>query len=625
MKITLKNKTLLVFMVFTNMFVYSQSMKQKVADKYFDKLNYVSAVEVYEDIASGKNKDYHNLKRTAECYRLMNLTNNAEVWYKKVIDFGTNLPKDHYNYAQLLKSNGKYDASNTHMALFYEKAGKGTFTSTPNFYEKLKSDSSYYIITTLDFNSSQTEMSPVYYNNDLVFVSNRKNKNSIDKNVGWDNTNFLDVYSENGNNPTLFFGEDLTKNSHDGPISFDTINNQIFITRNNLSKEVNNKKLKLYILENSKNNWDKKTEFPYNNDDYSLGHSTLSPDGNTIYYASNMPGGQGETDIWKSTLENGKWSTPENLGDIINTFDNEMFPYISPDGDLYFASKGHQGFGGLDLFVAYKDGDGFMEPVNMGYPINTRFDDFSLIVIENNKIGYFASNRVGGKGLDDIYKVEIKKQIAKPVKAIIESEQDYFVSGNVFDIENNLQLIGAKIVLKNKTTGIADTLNLSETGFNHKLESNTDYEISFSEPNYTSKTVDFSTHTDNYEITLNESLNRLSISLNNIYYEFNSYKLTTESKTELNNLVDLLESYPNMKIQLNSHTDCVGDKKYNTNLSQRRAKSVLNYLVSKGIQNNRLTSKGYGESQPVNKCKDGVTCSQVEYQENRRTEFIILK
>lgn len=703
MKLILKKSIVLFSIIIISFSANSQSLKQKVADKYFDQLDYVRAVEIYEDISSDKGKDYHSLKRTAECYRFMNDIVKAELWYKSVIEFGTNIPKDYYNYSQLLKSNGKYELSDVNMKLFYQKAGKGTFTSVPNFYEKLKQDSIYFMVNSVDCNSSKSDMAPVIYNNELIFVSNRSVRGLKEVKVGWDNTGFLEIYNSGLRDsivkPMPFFGEDLTKNSHDGPIYFDTINNKIYITRNNLSDKIENKNLKLFVFENSESKWNEVEEFIYNSDEYSVGHSTLTPDGRTMYFTSNMPGGFGETDIWKTNLENGEWGTPVNLGKNVNTFDKEMFPSISPNGDLYFASKGHNGFGGLDIFVAYKDGDEFMTPVNMGYPINTRFDDFSFTIMEGNKLGYFSSNRVGGKGSDDVYKVEILKQIEKPVEKedfitetvdvnneeltpeknsgeiinnemiklgddvvehmdtesnndastdvittdesnrevddvtrgsdvsqiteSIEKVAEYSLKGNLFDNVSNSQLIGAVVVLKNKTTGKTIEKIVDEGGFNFVLIGGVDYSVSFNNTSYVSKTIDFSTNTETNLITLNESLSRNSIQLNNIYYDFESYKLTSSAKMELNNLVAILIQYPKMKIKLNSHTDSKGKDGYNEELSEKRAKEAMSYLVTRGISRDRLSYEGYGESQLINKCSNGEDCSDEDHQENRRIEFVL--
>jgi outer membrane protein OmpA-like peptidoglycan-associated protein len=682
MKLIFKKSIILFSIIALSFSANAQSLKQKVADKYFDQLDFIKAVEVYEDIVSGKGKDYHSLKQTAECYRLMNDIVKAEFWYNEVIVFGTNIPKDYYYYAQLLKSNGKYKLSDDSMKLFYEKAGKGTFTSVPNFYEKLKRDSIYFIVNSIETNSSMSDIAPVVYNDELIYISNRKNKMTSNITVGWNDTGFLEVYNAGSRDylvkPSLFFGKDLTKNSHDGPIYFDTINNNIYITRNNLSEKNQNKNLKLFVFENTEDKWKEAEEFAYNSNEYSVGHSTLTPDGKTMYFTSDMPGGFGETDIWKTNLENGVWGVPVNLGEGINTFDKEMFPSISPSGDLYFASKGHHGFGGLDIFVAYKSGDKFMTPVNMGYPINTRFDDFSFTIMDDNKFGYFSSDRVGGKGADDIYKVEMKKQVARPVEkeeliadsnvevvdeskeketveiddvAVVEdvvvvdenkeketvkiddvvevkevnTENVYSLKGNLFDKISNSQLTGASVVLKNKTTGKSIEKVIDNNGFSFDLTESTDYSVRFTNSSYISKTIDFSTDTETYLITLNESLSRDAILLNNIYYDFESYKLTSLARKELDKLVAILIQYPNMKIKLNSHTDSKGKDGYNEYLSRKRAKSVVNYLVTKGINGNRLSYNGYGESKLVNKCSNGVDCSEAEHQENRRTEFVIVK
>jgi len=546
-----------------------QSLKQKVADKYYDQLAYASAVELYEDLATGKRANEHVVQRTADCYRLLGNTVQSEFWYEQVVSGDNPVPGDYYHYSQCLKSNGKYALADKFITMYYEKENSNSIaeqhTANKDYYIDLLQDSLNYTIDELPVNSEESDFAPVLWKDQLVFASNRRSTVMSDKMVAWDETSFLDVYgaiNENGSFSEVgkYFAKDLTSKCHDGPVFFDHSNGLIYITRTNAGKTKSDNNLKIYVLKNPEEDWGNAEGFPYNSDEYSVGHPALTPDGKTMYFISDMPGGYGETDIWKTTLENGKWSKPENLGSEVNTQDQEMFPYISEEGNLYFASRGHLGLGGLDVYVAFKGKEGFLKPKNMGYPMNTRYDDFSLIINEKEKKGYFSSNRPGGKGKDDIYKVELKKLPSMPLE-----EEELLVS----ETEDN--------------------------------------------------------KTDSISIVDNENVKLPEIVLKNIYFGLDESEINKETAGELDRLVRIMKENLNMKIEIGSHTDSRASEQYNQRLSQKRAKATVYYFVDKGIDRTRLTWKGYGESQLLNQCDDGQECSEEQHKMNRRTEFRVVE
>lgn len=515
-------------------------------------------------------------------------------------------------------------------------------------------------------------------------------------------------------------GKALNSKYHEGPVAFFKDGSKILFTRNNYlngkyktSKEGINK-LKLYSAELKGNNWENLQELPFNSDEYSVGHPTLSKDDQLLYFVSDMPGGFGGTDIYVSRSENGNWSTPVNLGPSVNSQGNEMFPFVDEQGNLYFASDGLAGMGGLDIFYA-KLINGVMarKPTNLGEPINSTKDDFGLITDAERKSGFFSSNRKRGGEDDDLFRFErvgplspcqetlvhiidaatkaslasaavevVSKSESEPgtktlytdkdgnLKICLDSETDFVFKASNEGYVNNARnfttkdldatelvqleipldkvkpkappvkmftlrglvttqkdrkpISGVKVLLHNECDGSTlEAVTDANGAYEFEVPSGCDYSIEALKDNLATmgtkvKGEEFS----EANITMFEKGDVIKI--DNIYYDLNKWNIRSDAESELNKLVGLMNKYPKMKIEFGSHTDSRSSTKYNKTLSTKRAKAAVSYIVKQGVSSKRIIAAGYGEEKPVNKCKDGVSCSEEEHQQNRRTEIKIL-
>jgi outer membrane protein OmpA-like peptidoglycan-associated protein len=368
--------------------------------------------------------------------------------------------------------------------------------------------------------------------------------------------------------------------------------------------------------------YSKSTDFPYNSKSYSVGHPALTPDNKTMYFISDMPGGIGGTDVYETKWEGGKWAQPTNLGEKINSVGNEMYPFVDSLGNLYFSSNGHKSLGGLDIYKATKNGKSWSQIENLNYPINSSRDDFGFMIYADNKTGFLSSNR---EGTDKIYEFILQ---ASKVN----------IGGKVLSKVDGKPIAGAKIEITDKARNTTDTIFTAEDGsYSYQLAPNTDFDITVSKEGFFSLSEDVSTvnQVDGMlkDFTLEELVKDKPVVIDEaddkgvrpIFYDFNKSEIRPDAFEPLMKLVKRLKDNPKITIELSSHTDCRGTDTYNQDLSFRRAKSAKKYLEAKGIKPNRIKVKGYGETKPVNKCVDGVPCTDDEYQANRRTEFKVIE
>lgn len=627
-------------------------MKEKLADKYFNQFDYYKAIPMYEQLIKGNPNTYRISEKLAESYRKINDNINAEHYYAILTD--STSPKKEYMlyYAQALAHNGKYKES----AEWYSKYGKEEpadkrsegFNDAYKNISKLMSDSSRFQISKSPYCTSASDFGPAYYGNKIVFVSSRKKQSAIKSSYNWTNSSYLDLYVVNPDSASaVSFSEDINSVYHEGPLTFSKNLDTIIFTRSNFSNHKLGKnsegvnKLKMYqaVKKTGRNDWTDIKELPFNNDEYSVGHPSLSRDGNTLYFTSDMPGGIGGTDIYsahKVSDKNGNstWSLPVNLGPEINSMGNEMFPFTDNEGELWFASNGLPGLGGLDIFVSEKESGVWSEPVNPGYPMNTRFDDFGYITDNAGKDGYISSDRNNQTGNDDIFRVRYtapEKVARHPVIEIKIPELQ--VRGNVFSADKFAPIEGAAVYVENKSDNSENEIISDKNGtfsFNLKPESDYSVRVSVKVPdgNCVSNTVDLTTKGLMTDTVLNASFPVFCtgdvIKVENIYYDLGKSDIKPEAALELDKVFDLMNRFKGMKIELRSHTDSRGSGVSNMTLSDSRARTAAQYLFSKGIEKERIISKGYGETIPLNKCSDGVKCSEEDYRINRRTEFRII-
>lgn len=583
---------LLLFFLLIKELAFCQNTKLQEADQLFKDFAYMAAIQKYEELARGGLMTEHVCQQLAEAYRRIGNTEQSEYWYFSLIQMGASDPLNYYYYAQALKSNKKYTEADKWIAKFTKLNASDTRMKREIQEKKTKNimiaDSNLVEISKLTINSPNNDFSPAYYkDNSVIFASSREQSAMVSRTYVWDNQPFIDLYvcDRNLNNQLsnpFPFSREINSAFHEGPVSFYSQGNILYFTRNNYK---NNKliksrdkttNLKVYSAQLFGTVWGNIKEFPYNSNEYSTGHPSLTPDGKKMYFASDMPGGYGQADIYYTLFENGTWSTPINLGPQINTEGNEMFPFTYRDSIMYFASDGLPGFGGLDLYSAIKDTRGNYVLVNLGFPMNSPKDDFGMIIDDDLQRGYLSSNRKGGEGFDDIY--------------------SFTVSSNLWMLDELQQEM-----LKSDTIP-ADSIAL----------------LSSLNPNMNKRdSISF----NGKKVTIGQS-----IVLRNIYYDLDKWNIRPDAAAELNRVIKLMFEYPTLVIELGSHTDSRATFQYNMDLSQKRAKSATEYITNiGGVESSRIIYRGYGETKLINKCADGISCKEEDHQMNRRTEITILK
>jgi outer membrane protein OmpA-like peptidoglycan-associated protein len=421
-----KRFTYLLLITFISNVIIAQSLKEKTADKFFNALSFSKAADFYKELATEKKASSRNIRRAAECYRNLNDLNNADFFYGKLASTSDFSSDDAYQYSQVLKSLGNYQKANECLSKItssnvYSSVSK-RHEENKNYNVFLKTDSTNYVLKNSEINSEESDFSPFRYKNDFYFTSSRRNVSTVNKTFAWDESFFLDQYVckyENGNfSEVKAMSNTIVSKYHEGPGIISPDGNTLYLTRNNyldkklgkdIKKQIN---LKIYVSKkDEKGNWGEFKNFSFNSDEYSIGHPAISSDGQTIYFVSDMPGGFGQTDIYETHQENGVWSKPTNLGESINTPGKEMFPTLFNDGTLFYSSDGNAGLGGLDLYMSIPQNKSFKSFINLGYPLNSCGDDFGLLLNADFKSGFLSSNRVGGKGNDDIYAFTSSKEI----------------------------------------------------------------------------------------------------------------------------------------------------------------------------------------------------------------------
>ena len=585
----------------------------------------------------------------AECYRKQNDMLNAKSWYGRVIKSGKAAPVNYYYYGQALRASGEYLKAKA-MFLHYDSIapndprGKIYALFCDSAIAWQSKPLAFVVKNAATLNTKESDFGPAFYDNGIIFTSDRILSKSDAKTYGWTGNSFLHLYNSEPvvtddyyndfSSPKPALGL-FNQEYHDGPATLNKVYTEIFINRTFVHKDKGKKEqmnirthlLKIFYAKRKDGKWGKLKPFFFNSNEYSVGHPALSLDGETLYFVSDIKGGYGGTDIYMCTRDGEKWNSPVNLGPVINTFGNEMFPIIEENGDLCFSSDGLPGFGGLDLYVSRKVNGQWTTPENLGIPVNSSFDDFSFAEFSNTGKGLFSSNRPEGKGSDDLYsfkRIPVEKLKPQPVTL-----PPLMISGCVKDKTTGTPMPGATVFLLDDSTGKVLILKANSNGcFKTAAKRGTSYAVKAMERGYIADCLLFSIDPKEPKTDLSIPrdllLDKLALNrkfkLENIYYDFDKWFIRKDAEPSLNNLVRIMNENP-ITVELGSHTDCRGTGEYNVRLSQRRAESAVTYIISKGIDPRRITAYGYGETQLVNKCSDGVPCSEAEHQDNRRTEF----
>lgn len=636
--------------------VNAQVDKLKEADKMFEGYAFIDAQKIYLEVARSGYESENLFKKLGDSYYFNNDQENALVWYERLYKLNPNLTKEYlFRYAQSLKSAKQYEKSDQIMlefdAINDSDSRVSKLKKERNYLELIDMQSGRFSINSLSINSEYSEFSPSFYGDKkMVFASNRPISSSVKRVHEWNNQPYLNLYSVdlsdslNIESEPVNFSENLNSKFHESSAVFTSDGKTVYFTRNNFSGNKLNRGedgvsyLKLFKSElNSENEWTKPQELPFNSDNYSVAHPSLGIDDKTLYFSSDMPGTRGMSDIFRvEVLGNNTYSEPENLGDFINTEGRESFPFVSEDNLLYFSSDGHLGLGGLDVFVAViKDNGELGEVFNLGRPINSNKDDFSFIINSKLKKGFFASNRGEGESNDNLYSLT---QLEKLMTACSQ-----MLNGKIFTTDGEEALTNAKVELFDEDLNLLKSTTTNSEGFyQFEVDCDTRYVVRVSKDGFatieelvstnsdfgTENSLDFNAQAgDELGVTKADKGDDLSqlLQLDPIYFDIDKFQIRSDAEVELQKIIVVLKSYPEMRIDVRSHTDSRAGDAYNKILSDKRATATKDYIIEKaGISGNRISGRGYGETQLVNECSNGVECSEEEHALNRRSEFIIL-
>lgn len=706
--------------------VLAQNKKLRQANDFYAKGAYADAIPLYEKVLRQDSSNHFLLGNLGNCYRMTKNLPGQLLCYGSLVRNEQADPIQEHYYALALAENGQADLARPLLDKY--ALGQKAREMAARSYTK---NADAYSVNYAGFNSKKNDFCAVNFMDVVVFTSNRKRPFWASKTEENDDDRFVHLYTtaKAGQGKYLkarLFMKDLTTRYNDGPVCFNKEYTHVYFSRNNYRKAGLSKdgvyKLRLFEARLNRNGFDTVAQFPFNNVDYNIVHPSLSADGLTLYFSSDMPGGKGCMDLYVSKKTNGTWSAPVNLGDKINTEKDDVFPFIASNGLLYYSSNGHPDcMGGLDIYEAkLKDGLG-QRSYNMGEPINSKYDDFGFFLSSANKEGYISSNRKNNGEDDNVYELQILREVKRgkdvtllaknkstgePLAgatilvnadtlttndkgeavimieedmeyALKASKTDYFnaedkistaTSGEdaftkelllekdpklsllalVKDAKTNVLLEGATLTLKEQGANPADkAVTNAEGEYRKKLSSKKigdvlSYTITVEKEGYLSKTATFGhTITAPGEILLNEYVNlsigkvavgmdlATMIEIKPIYFDLGKSVIRKDAAIELDKIVAIMNEYPNMSIELGSHTDCRSGAASNLRLSAARAKASAAYIVKKGINKTRIVGKGYGETRLLNNCacegKVVSACSEEEHTRNRRTEFLITK
>lgn len=708
-----------LFLIFTFVgFLASAQLKQKVADEHYKNLEYSKCVLMFDELAKKctndkKSCDWENIRKAAYCHYNLFEMQQANTHFSTLQKQNALTEEDRVTYAKSLRYCQKYDESialsKESSAVHPQNAYFKRMSSEKNNFKALFSDTGYYNIEELSINSGKGDFAPAYFNQSIVYASKSKNTGFLNPTYGWDDDYYLNILESNIVNDSTLEAPKLLKNNfisraHDGPVSFNSDGTEMVITKNTVGRKKGKEVivLSLYFSKLVNGEWTELTPFEHNNPSFNVGHAVYADKDQTLYFVSDNPKGLGGSDIYFSKRMGSNWTTPLTLGNNINTEQDEMFPFVNGN-TLYFASNGHFGLGGLDLFeINLPDG----KARNIGAPVNSSADDFTFICDSTGLNGYFSSNR--WENIDRIYSF-VKEEVLidlivrvfekydvneiVPVQPIMlknevtGEKEEYFSDkdGNLhiqvrqnekytfssskedFKLQNPVSLevqkatqdttyqldlillptkitIALRVIAKDTKKPINEaiaivtnlgskmdtTLTTNKVGLvTLVVDRNKTYNAFASKKGYIDAEQNFNTSNEDgkiieLELALTPIKKGEKFKLENIFYDLNKSTLREESMASLDKLADFIVKN-DLRIELSAHTDSRGSATYNQKLSQARAQSCVDYLLKKGVKSANIRAKGYGESQLVNKCKDGVTCSEEEHQDNRRTEVKILE
>lgn len=599
------------------------AVRLQQADEAYDLMQYPKAERLYERVLA-KTENRGARARLAGSYRKHNALDQAHANYT-VMEKAHELSGDTaLVFGEVLLAMGQQErATDLFFRVLQQTPENGRaldLYESSLGYKTFYADSGRFLVNRLTLPGIATAFGSIPYKNGIIVAGERELRDP--KGNPWNERSFLDLYFCASKTIVTWIEAKPLPGSingpyHDGPAVLGQDGRTLFFTRSNylqrkLQKDDRNTShLKLFRAKlDSTGKWSDLHAFTYNSEEWSTGHPALDTDGRTLYFASDRPGGYGGSDIWSCQDKGTGWGEPMNLGPAVNTAGNELFPTINGNS-LYFSSSAHANMGGLDIFETHQQNGRWSDPLNMNAPINTPKDDFSFVLDSTSKAGYLSSDR---DGTDQVY-------------SFIMPDPVFYLDGVVMD-DGEKFLPHTEVRLKELETGEEQLFMTGPKGkFGTPLKPNTVYAIRISHGDMLTATSTVSTKGLSKSDTLYTEIHMTplrigeAIAINNIYYDYDKYDIRPDAATELDKLVGIFTSNPNMSFELGSHTDSRGGDIYNLVLSDARANAAVNYLIQHGVDPNLITAKGYGEEVRVNQCKNGVKCTETEHQENRRTQF----
>jgi outer membrane protein OmpA-like peptidoglycan-associated protein len=640
--------TCLVLLLASNCLT-AQDKKTKRAEEDFSNYAYATAIDAYEELVDKGYSNEEIYMNLGDANYLNAKYDTASDWYSKLFMVeGADIdPEYMYRYAQSLKSTGEYTASDTWMKKFNATRESDLrskkFVENLDYLKEIEKQSGRYDIKNLGLNSTESDFAPSFQDKNLIFSSARDSGIATKKIHEWTNKGFLNLYkaspTESGDfSSAMKLPKAMNKKTHESSTAFTKDGSTVYFTRNNSQNgkfardEGGVSRLKIYKATLENGEWKDIIELPFNGDAHSAAHPTLSADESKLYFASDMAGSLGESDIFVVDINSdGSFGLPINLGDQINTEARETFPFITASNVLYFASDGHPGLGGLDIFATRIDDLDDIYIVNIGKSVNSQVDDFSFIIDESNKKGFFASNRDGGKGSDDIY--SFVEQVP------IDLSCNTLVTGVVKDMETGQPLEGAKVaIFDSENQIVAETVAAGNGSFSLEGDCRDgEYYIKGSQNDYDDGNSQFTLvnkeDTHDVEVLLPPIRKAAPagtdlakyLDLEPIYFDFDKWHIREDAKQSIQKVIAYMKEYPIIKVKIGSHTDSRASKAYNLRLSNKRANKTMEYVIEQGIDPLRVTALGLGETMLTNHCIDDVACTKRQHQENRRSEFIVVE
>lgn len=610
--------------------LFAQERQIKKANTMYEKLEYIEALEMYTDLVEKGVEDADLLRKLGDAYYFNAKYKDAAEWYAKAFALDNNPPvKYDFRYGQVLKAVGQMDEGDVYLEKFHNNHF-AQYTPSSDYMSSIEKNNGKFSIEKVNFNSEYSDY-PAFLDDGLLYVISADKSN---KTNAWNEESASDIYRGTA---LEALGKPINTKYNEGSLVITKDGQTLYFTRNDyvdrkLGKD-SGKVTRLKLLRSDKNvdgEWSEPKDLPFNSNEYSVGHPALSADESKLYFVSDMPEGMGGTDLYESEIfEDDTYGIPVNLT-AFNTMGNEMFPFVDENDTFYYSSNGRSNIGGLDVFYAKTNKDGvFDSPQNIGKPINSSYDDFAFVI--NEQTGYFASNRDVEN--DDIYSFNQLEELEDPCSVVFE--------GMVQDLNTGQPIPDAHLVFINgylEEVGQTKTDAYGRYSFGDEECGNVVIIQASEEQYFPSETmvsgvgggvvqtdIQLNKPDPIREVIESGAVTDLAIFIDPIYFDLNKSHIRPDASIELDKIVSIMNQHPTLEIDVRSHTDSRAPDAYNKALSERRAQSTINYIVEQGISRSRLTGRGYGETQLVNRCSNGVKCSDYEHEQNRRSEFIITK